>query len=788
MKTNIMKLLTLLALLFSAVTFGQNQKETIEKAVTDYFKLERENIHVQLDKSVFTTNEQVWFKGYVYNRKMGSPFLATVNVVASLMDENGKVLQSQLLYCNQGAFQGSMDLNSKMASGDYYIQFYTNWMNNFNEDESFVSHIKVINQTTGTGNVLAGPDTSKLNIEIHPEGGNFIAGVINTVGLHVTDCNGDSAGITGAELVDQTGTVLQKLQLNKPGYGRFSILPKVGDSYKIVVTTEEGKHETPLPIAQLNGIALEVNNFSTTDKTLVTIRMNSATAAQYKSLTLLVHKDDKNNLFDIKPEKGTETKVAIANTDLSDGINTIRLLDENLNEVAQRIIYKSPTEALNTTIKKQGGVITPGRIDYNGKVNYTGMFNLSISVLPENSICVDETTDIYSSIQLLPYIEDQHSATGKYYFSTTRAKAYELDLYLLNQKSKYQWNNIKGTPPGEKYTFDRGLVVKGTVPEKLINTNAQVRLFSIMGLDLISPMDEKGHFEFDNLVVTDSTHVNLTIINKGIQPKVLNLRPLVINGIKPYYKMYKPVPMCRMTAVNTAALASSDLPKFSAGSITLEETVIEKTRLKYARSLGNNNLQGHKIDESDANIYRNVTQYITAKGGFRVEQTGVGGDVHIYSRGGRVSMNAGQSEPIIYINNMQLTDHNQLNLYYMDEVDEIYMNPTAIVPSIRNFSGIIKIYLKPYIKKAAAKNNTPDIILTGAYEKITPFNNIQYTTTIDKGFENFGVIDWETQVMTDENGNFSFSIPRTGQKSMKVLIEGFSADGKLISEVKTISE
>ena len=66
-------------------------------------------------------------------------------------------------------------------------------------------------------------------------------------------------------------------------------------------------------------------------------------------------------------------------------------------------------------------------------------------------------------------------------------------------------------------------------------------------------------------------------------------------------------------AVNTAALASSDLPKFSAGSITLEETVIEKTRLKYARSLGKNNMQGHKIDESDANIYRMLPNTLLPK-------------------------------------------------------------------------------------------------------------------------------------------------------------------------------
>lgn len=788
MKKKLSGLLALLCLFFSGTSFAQNQKETIEKAVTDYFKLERENIHVQCNKAVYTTNEQIWFKGYVFHRKKNLPFFTTVNVMASLMDETGKVLDTQLLYSYLGAFSGSFKLNDKMASGRYYIQYYTNWMNNFSEDESFVNSVTVINQTTGAVNALSPADPSKLNIRISPEGGTILAGVSNIVGIHITDCNNEPSGVTTVDLIDQAGTVLKKLQLNKLGYGRFDITPKAGDTYKIVATTDHGKHELAVPAAQATGIILEANSFTAADKTLIKLRTNSASAAKYKTLTLLIHKDDKINLYDITPN-GAETTIAIANTDLADGVNTIRLLDENLNELAERLIYKYPTETLATSFTKNSQRIGSDAAEFKGKINHPGMFNLSVSILPEQSLCVDEDNDIYSSLWLLPYVEQQENARGKHYFSAlTRGKAYELDLYLLNQKSKYKWNNIKGTPATDKYGFDRGVTLKGTVPEKMANSNAKVRLYSITGLDETTSMDAKGNYAFDNLIITDSLHISLTVINKGVQPKQLAIKPLITNGIKPYNKMFKPVPRCYLAGAAPKDGLAGTLPQFVSGSITLEETVIEKTRLKYARSLGNNNLQGHKITESDANIYRNVTQYIVSKGGFKVEQSGVGGNVHIYSRGGRVSINAAQSEPVIYINNMQLMDHNQLNMIYMDEVDEIYMNPTAIVPSLRNFSGIIKIYLRPYIKKGAAKNNTPDLFVTGAFERNLPFTNLTYSNTVDKGFENFGVIDWNAQIMTDENGEFNLSVPRLGQKNVKLLIEGFSADGKLISEIKTLTE
>jgi hypothetical protein len=67
------------------------------------------------------------------------------------------------------------------------------------------------------------------------------------------------------------------------------------------------------------------------------------------------------------------------------------------------------------------------------------------------------------------------------------------------------------------------------------------------------------------------------------------------------------------------------------------------------------------------------------------------------------------------------------------------------------------------------------------------FKNISYTSTTGKGYDNFGLVDWQPLITTDEKGDFTFSIPRTLQNTVKILIEGFNTEGKLISEIKTIS-
>ena len=127
--------LLFLALFYPNLTNAQGNKEKIGKAITDYFHLERENIHVHLDKKIFLNNEQIWFKGYVFHRKLNIPFFATTNIYANLIDDDGNIIDTQLLYGNIASFSGSFKLNDTFKSGRYYLQFYTNWMNNFTEDE-----------------------------------------------------------------------------------------------------------------------------------------------------------------------------------------------------------------------------------------------------------------------------------------------------------------------------------------------------------------------------------------------------------------------------------------------------------------------------------------------------------------------------------------------------------------------------------------------------------------------------------------------------------------------------
>src|SRR5690606_28955654 len=87
------------------------------------------------------------FKGYVTEKKSAQPYVNTVNVYVQLLDANGKSLKSHLLYAENSTFEGYMTLDNSLPTGLYYLQAYTNYMNNFSEDESSVFAIEIINPT-----------------------------------------------------------------------------------------------------------------------------------------------------------------------------------------------------------------------------------------------------------------------------------------------------------------------------------------------------------------------------------------------------------------------------------------------------------------------------------------------------------------------------------------------------------------------------------------------------------------------------------------------------------------
>jgi hypothetical protein len=776
----------LIFILLSAVSsFSYSQTDSIKGQLTtrfnDYFALDRETIHAQLDKDVFLSDEQIWFKGYVLNRKTRTPFLLTTNVFAVLMDQEGNKIVEHLLFSNSGSFSGNIKLDKKYASGNYYLQFYTNWMNNFNEDESAVYKITIVN-TEKPLFPSDKPDYSKINIDFNPQGGsNLVLGIKNVVGIRLSDCSGKPIPVTEGEIVDENGQSITKIFLNNFGYGKFDVIPST-KAYKAVFTINGETVSASLPPAQQNGITLDVNNYATSDKTFITISGNPGyiNSLPEKKLFISVNQDDKSILFDMNFVNGLlEQKLAFLNENLFDGVNTMMVFDSKKNVIAQRLIFKYPSEKASATIAPSN---KPNF--YTGKTDYASA-NLSIAVLPENSIADKGHSDLFASLLINPYLTEKITNTHYYLDQVSKSKLYEMDLLLMNQKKlKYEWSDISTKTPVQNYEFDYGLTVKGTLNQKQTNIERyKIKLYSFFArLNEITEIDDKNEFYFKYLVAADSTLTNISLLKvpdlNTALPMKISIK--VMNAKRSFNHPYVPYSECQPKLEPIEA----NFPGFLDRDVThLEEVEVEnKNKLTRQMSYGNAMLTGYKITPENNGM--DVLNFIQNHG-FDVEKSWSG--VSIFGRA-RTSVNGARSQPIVYLDGFKMMSFDELDGLRMEDIDEIYINAHAIVASVNNNMGVIKIYRKKasLYQGKEPKTNVFTFSMEG-YQMIYPFVNADYSTKSDQGFENFGVIQWIPNILTDEHGGFSFQLPFTGKQNVKLLIEGITPEGKLISEIKTIS-
>ncbi len=778
MKKSLITFFLLLFLISAKSTAQQDKKEIIDKALTAYFALDRENIHVHLDKNIFLAGEETWFQGYVLQRKLKLPN-QTTNVYCALLDNNGTVLNTKLLHCNFGDFSGNIKLDKTLPSGRYFLQFYTNWMNNFIEDESSVHEISILNQSDKG---LQKINSATTKIEFFPEGGNLIRNTKNSVVVKISGCGNTTLAVKNIEIKNAKGELLKNVPVNKLGYGRFELVP--GEAgLKAIVKIDDQVHEQALPTALVEGVALEVNNYSLDGKVIVKARVNDFSKAKYngKLLYLLIHQDHKAIIYNLDFSASSELTLMLPDTDIFSGTNTIRIIDENLNQIAEKMIFQHPgildITSINASIKSS-------EIILSGKMN-NNMVIMSASVLPENTKTLSSGDNLYSSLLLSPYIKNSKQHAGRYYFeSTSKARQYELDMYLTSQTTKYRWADIMNTPPTEKFKFDRGLTVKAKLPQKNIkNKNLVLRLTAPRSFfqKTLKP-DENGEVIFEDLILQDSTRIAITVLEKREERNDIKPTIQVFNGIRTYNKMYKPE-IVNCNYIPDENLNGQDLPSFSGDVIELEDINLEKTNvLKYQKAPGNFQLRGYKVGSQEIASFYYLLDFIRQQG-FDVEVNGT--DVSIFSRF-RNSINGARPEPMVYMDSFLVMSYSQLFNVPMEDVEEIYLNPSILVPSITNKFGIIKIYMK---QKIGLKKDSPEpgYLIKNGFAANKRFTNDQYAETQGKGFENFGIIDWESKIYTNQNGEFSFKIPYTAQRTIKVLIEGFSADGKLISQIKTIN-
>ena len=760
-----------------------SNQEKIKNYIQNYFLYDREIIHVQFNKNVYVNTEKIAFKGYVFSKNNKSPNLNTTNVVLEIYNEKNEVVQKQLLYTTRGTFEGGLLLNEKLSTGKYKFHFYTNWMNNFQEDDSFIETIQIINKKEPYNFESHEPNYKTAKVAFYPEGGIIINRISNRIGVQITDCNSKGILIKKGVVLDSKWNEVATFSTNKMGNGNFYFIPNSNETYILKYKSDQLDLSAELPKSQETGLTMSYNSNLSNNKLAISIRTNNSGLElfQNKKFILLIHQDGNaiQKEFSFSNNE-PEQRLFFDKKYLSYGLNSIRLIDENLNEIAERLVYIFEPEAIETKIETRK--IENDSVILLGKA-YPKMTNLSISVLPADNSSFKTKKTILVTFNLNAYLEKPENETFPYFDPENTTRKLDVELALLNQiRSKYLWNTIKSNPPQKVFEHTKGVAISGKIASKLSeNSKYRIQLISLKNpVFEEADLDKNNEFKFDNFFAQDSTEFLLQLTND--KNKVLNAK--LFSKISRYESPFKwllknETPICPPDLSNENLFIFSDQSK---ASINLNEVVIvnnyKKEKLTYEKEANSIMANSFKIGDNE---FGSVMDFI-ARNGFRIGINEEDNTPFVRnSRNSAFSINS--APPSIYLDNELLLDFDFLYNLPVSDADEIYIDRSGFSDSAGR-SGSIKIFLKKGIKTDIINYKFSKLFVTNGYTKNSNYTLSEFET--QKEFSYFGTLNWTPTIVSNENDSFQIKFPKGNQTVIQVQIEGFSEDGQLISEFKKI--
>ena len=322
--------------------FGNSQApndDYLFETYKDYSKLPRETAYGHLNKSTLIKGESIGFSIYLFDKYTKKSSILTKNVYCTIQNRSGKVLKEKMILAKNGVASGIFEIDSVFTSGNYVFKAYTNWMRNFEEQNFYVQHIKVINPDLDTTIEADDDEIFDLDAQFLPEGGHLLLNAKNTVGVVIKDDYGFGVPNLKGKVLDSNGKELTNFETNLHGISKFEFTPQSRTVYTVDFSDEEQTSIT-LDIGEPKGVNMSLQDVN--DKIALVFRTNAMTLPDIanKTFKLTISNGSQLNVSDIIFKDNTEIKALINHVDLISGINIITLFDENNTPILERLYFK----------------------------------------------------------------------------------------------------------------------------------------------------------------------------------------------------------------------------------------------------------------------------------------------------------------------------------------------------------------------------------------------------------------------------------------------------------------
>ena len=787
-KTNVF---LLLILSYSFQLQSQEINNAFNKVIEEYnnyFLLEPETFYTQINKDKYFNGESLWFKSYVYNTRALTPYFATTNINVSIYDSIGKLIEKKLFYAEEASTFGHFSIDNKYKPGKYYIKTSSNWMNNFNEDRSYIKEFEVL--TDSKNNIIAKSNQpNTYDFKILPEGGHIVNNTINTFGFKIIDNKGHGVKIVSGNILTNN-KLITSFKNNSLGIGKFIFFVEDDENYTVNFELKDGSIiSKKIEKAETFGIAMSAENIFNKEHLIISLKTNKATLPKLLNKThyLILNRDGFLKKIDVTfTNNKLDYSIRFKKELMIPGINILTLFNNEGQPISERLLF-NPIGIKTTLlpepeiIKEQDSSIIKYQLN-KGIIGNKG--SMSVSVLPNTTKAYKSNSSIISSFLLNPYIKGKIENPSFYFNSLNRKSLYNLDLLLTTQGwSKYSWNHIFYKPQYPLYDFEVGFKVKGKINNHKYNPKENIVLISkTNGIQLESKLFEDNSFEFKNLFIKDSSDIRFSL------KKNKQTRPNIYFVLSPSFKKDSISITSSINNENTYKYENKSSLDFVYKSPVVLDTInldgSNKSKKPKNRLLQGSSFGSKHISFEGNNRYSSASLVtdVIKDNGFDVYNTGL--DVNIKSR--RVLSKFSPVSPAVFIDNISQIDLRVLATMRISEVEEMNISQRGNLLGSAGAGGVIQIFTKTkFNNKSRSKFNSQ--ISNYGFSNQKEYYSPLYDKSNNGVFSQFGVIHWNPVVKVDSEGSLVFKIPNYKSNKINLYIEGMCENGSLFSKLETVS-
>ncbi len=427
---NIIKAYSGLELMGNTGVAGALLKDELLTKLNNYwYEKPVEELFLHTDRNRYISGEEIFFKAYVKELSTGYPSELSKTFYVLLVDSANNIVDTARFALSGGFGAGSMELPQNMKQGVYRLVAYPSYLQNFNPDNCFVQSIEIEDKISFAAELNKNTDkretvlvtNEEVDVQFLPEGGQFVAGLKNNLGICAVSESGKPQKIK-LVIRDDTGTIIDTVETNKLGMIKVAIIPEIGKTYTADIIEPWNMRDKllDLPMVREYGIAVSITG---NERDRISVRLSSSDS-EVENLNLVLIKG-KMVIGSAEAVFTGSTEVNLEFNETSSGAANLVVFRGKI-PIAERLVFLDTGRRLKIQASPEYGAY-PARGSMEIKIKVTDQYdnpvstNLSLSVI-DSINCISDKL-VLRNIQHTFWLES----------ALQRAIPVSIPLYILDQ-------------------------------------------------------------------------------------------------------------------------------------------------------------------------------------------------------------------------------------------------------------------------------------------------------------------------------------------------------------------